>query len=244
MSQGNPEGPSGGRQAASPRSSVADGGGPRGMFADFAEPRRAEEDLAMQARRGVVSPDDLARLSGPRDRAVRLGERFEGEYRLRDHTGAYRWHLVRSVPVRDEGGRLLRRFGTATDIDDRKRSEQDARFLAEAGLARGRGGRVAGGRPPGRAPLRGLVRGGPARRGRVVATGGVRTRRPGQGRSEWLVALTGWGQEADRQRSKEAGFDAHLVKPVDPEDLRKLVLSSRPDGERLSTHNPSLDSPP
>ena len=39
-----------------------------------------------------------------------------------------------------------------------------------------------------------------------------------------LVALTGWGQEADRQRSKEAGFDAHLVKPVDPEDLMKLVL--------------------
>lgn len=87
------------------------------------------------AWRQVVDPDDLIRLSGPRDRAVALGERFEGEYRLRDRTGAYRWHLVRSVPVRDEGGQLLRRFGTATDIDDRKRSEQDARFLAEAGAA-------------------------------------------------------------------------------------------------------------
>ena len=49
-----------------------------------------------------------------------------------------------------------------------------------AGLARGRGGRVAGGRPPGRAPLRRLVRGGPARRGRVVAAGGDRPRRPDQ----------------------------------------------------------------
>ena len=30
-----------------------------------------------------------------------------------------------------------------------------------------------------------------------------------------LVALTGWGQEEDRRRSEEAGFDAHLVKPID-----------------------------
>jgi CheY-like chemotaxis protein len=34
-----------------------------------------------------------------------------------------------------------------------------------------------------------------------------------------LIALTGWGQEEDRARSREAGFDAHLVKPVDPADL-------------------------
>jgi PAS domain S-box-containing protein len=34
-----------------------------------------------------------------------------------------------------------------------------------------------------------------------------------------IVAITGWGQEADRQRSREAGFDQHLVKPVDPQDL-------------------------
>jgi PAS domain S-box-containing protein len=38
-----------------------------------------------------------------------------------------------------------------------------------------------------------------------------------------LVALTGWGQEGDRQRSREAGFDCHLVKPVDPEALRALL---------------------
>lgn len=38
-----------------------------------------------------------------------------------------------------------------------------------------------------------------------------------------LVALTGWGQEEDRQRSREAGFDGHLVKPVDLSDLEKLL---------------------
>ena len=39
-----------------------------------------------------------------------------------------------------------------------------------------------------------------------------------------LVAITGYGQEADRERSRAAGFDAHLVKPVDLDDLRGLLL--------------------
>jgi signal transduction histidine kinase/CheY-like chemotaxis protein len=38
-----------------------------------------------------------------------------------------------------------------------------------------------------------------------------------------LVALTGWGQESDRRRSEEAGFDAHLVKPVDDGILTRLL---------------------
>jgi CheY-like chemotaxis protein len=38
-----------------------------------------------------------------------------------------------------------------------------------------------------------------------------------------LVAQTGWGQEDDRRRSREAGFDEHLVKPVDLEDLTAIL---------------------
>ena len=38
-----------------------------------------------------------------------------------------------------------------------------------------------------------------------------------------LVALTGWGQEEDRRRSKEAGFDFHIIKPVEPATLEKLL---------------------
>lgn len=38
-----------------------------------------------------------------------------------------------------------------------------------------------------------------------------------------LVALTGWGQEEDRRRSEEAGFNAHMVKPVDYAALTKLL---------------------
>jgi len=47
------------------------------------------------------------------------------------------------------------------------------------------------------------------------------------GKDVILVALTGWGQEADRRRSEEAGFDAHMVKPPDQETLKKL-LAARP----------------
>jgi CheY-like chemotaxis protein len=45
------------------------------------------------------------------------------------------------------------------------------------------------------------------------------------GRDAVLVALTGWGQEVDRRRSREAGFDMHLVKPVDPATLCDMLVT-------------------
>jgi signal transduction histidine kinase len=50
-----------------------------------------------------------------------------------------------------------------------------------------------------------------------------RIRREPWGRRTFLVALTGWGQEEDRQRAHAAGFDVHLTKPVDPAALNALV---------------------
>ena len=47
---------------------------------------------------------------------------------------------------------------------------------------------------------------------------------PGDMRRCW-VALTGWGQQADRERTRDAGFERHLVKPVDLEVLRELLAS-------------------
>jgi CheY-like chemotaxis protein len=44
-----------------------------------------------------------------------------------------------------------------------------------------------------------------------------------RGKDIFLVALTGYGQAEDRKRALEAGFDAHLVKPVDPDDLLKVL---------------------
>jgi PAS domain S-box-containing protein len=47
-----------------------------------------------------------------------------------------------------------------------------------------------------------------------------------------LVAQTGWGQDEDRRRSAEAGFDAHLVKPVDPASLQDLLQNLKPKAHR------------
>ncbi|MGH6635956.1 MAG: hypothetical protein ACRED0_07420 [Gammaproteobacteria bacterium] len=45
-----------------------------------------------------------------------------------------------------------------------------------------------------------------------------------RGVRRWLlVALTGWGQDEDRRKSREAGFEGHLVKPVDHGALTKLL---------------------
>lgn len=41
-----------------------------------------------------------------------------------------------------------------------------------------------------------------------------------------LVAVTGWGQESDRRRAREAGFDEHLSKPVDPEQIHSILEGS------------------
>jgi CheY-like chemotaxis protein len=56
-----------------------------------------------------------------------------------------------------------------------------------------------------------------------------------------MVALTGWGQEEDRHKSSEAGFDVHIVKPADPDVLAKVLTSRRaPEeglvGDRGQTH--------
>jgi CheY-like chemotaxis protein len=45
-----------------------------------------------------------------------------------------------------------------------------------------------------------------------------------------IVALTGWGQDEDRKRVREAGFDHHLVKPVDLGALQSLMASAQADG--------------
>ena len=78
--------------------------------------------------RKFVHPDDVA--SGAledREGAVSRGAAWEGELRLRREDGAYRWFLIRSNPFRDQDGNVIRRYATATDIDDRKRAEERVR---------------------------------------------------------------------------------------------------------------------
>ncbi len=54
------------------------------------------------------------------------------------------------------------------------------------------------------------------------------------GKNAVLIALTGWGQDEDRRRSREVGFDSHLVKPLDPEALSTL-LARLPASARLES---------
>ena len=56
-----------------------------------------------------------------------------------------------------------------------------------------------------------------------------RIRNTAWGQGMRMIAVTGWGQDEDRRRSAMAGFDGHLVKPVHPETLAKLLGSRSPD---------------
>jgi CheY-like chemotaxis protein len=66
-----------------------------------------------------------------------------------------------------------------------------------------------------------------------------RIRQQPWGRGMILIAVTGWGQDSDREQSREAGFDHHLVKPVDPAAVMKLVasLDQSASARRASVHS-------
>ncbi|XXY47781.1 PAS domain S-box protein [Sorangium sp. So ce269] len=79
----------------------------------------------------AVHPDDAPRVAAARRAAIKAGAAFELEVRLRRHDGVYRWFLGRAEPIKDAGGRVVRWFGTSTDIDERKRAEESLRLSEE-----------------------------------------------------------------------------------------------------------------
>ena len=81
---------------------------------------------------GAIHPEDRPAVQARWTEALATGLPFEAEYRLRAGSAAHRWHLGRAVPIRGEDGLVARWFGTATDIDDRKRAERTLAFLAAA----------------------------------------------------------------------------------------------------------------
>jgi PAS domain S-box-containing protein len=123
--------------------------GPDGSGA-FANRRWLEYTGSSQRQHGNFDPEDQAWREStcihPGDldgyvtcwrRAIATGQPFELELRLRRADGEYRWFLTRHVPLRDEQGRILKWFGTATDIEDQKQAEQERERLRqlEADLA-------------------------------------------------------------------------------------------------------------
>ena len=98
-------------------------------------------EVGYESWQHVHTPEGLERVKKMWPEALRSGEPYEIEYPLRRHDGEWRWHLGRALPIRDENGRIVRWFGTNTDIHDRKQmeealgqaleSEQHARGIAE-----------------------------------------------------------------------------------------------------------------
>jgi PAS domain S-box-containing protein len=96
--------------------------------------------------RGLIHPDDLGAVVAQATRAIAAGQRFTTECRFRGSDGRYFWIATSAAPRRDASGRIVRWFGTAFDIDERKRalealrasrsqladSERRFRALAEA----------------------------------------------------------------------------------------------------------------
>ena len=74
-----------------------------------------------------VHPDDLAPLMNRWRQALASGKPGEIEARLRRHDGVFRWFLVRSEPLRDESGKVVKWYATSTDIEDRKQAEEKLR---------------------------------------------------------------------------------------------------------------------
>jgi GAF domain-containing protein len=79
-----------------------------------------------------VHPDDLARRNAAWGAALRAGDTYEVELRLRRHDGVYRWFLLRTIPIKDGSGRVVEWMGSAADIDERKRTEENLRLLAQS----------------------------------------------------------------------------------------------------------------
>jgi PAS domain S-box-containing protein len=81
---------------------------------------------------GVVHPEDLPRVMEKWIEDMAAGEPCEDEMRLRRADGKYRWFLVRTAPLRDEEGHIVKWYGTSIDIDDRKRAESQSWALIDA----------------------------------------------------------------------------------------------------------------
>ncbi|MGA3268620.1 MAG: PAS domain-containing protein [Verrucomicrobiota bacterium] len=75
----------------------------------------------------AAHPEDRARLANEWRAALTSGQALETEGRLRRADGEYRWFLIRSVPLYDEAGSIVKWYGKSSDIEDRKRAEAQLR---------------------------------------------------------------------------------------------------------------------
>ena len=93
------------------------------------------DDMRQWGTNGTVHSDDLPHVVDVFTRAIASGEPYDFEARIRRFDGVYRWFQVRGLPLRDTHGQTARWYVLLSDIEDRKRAEEERRrseaFLVE-----------------------------------------------------------------------------------------------------------------
>ncbi|RPI87882.1 MAG: PAS domain S-box protein [Chloroflexi bacterium] len=98
---------------------------------DYINERYIEFDGIQKGEEGdwsithLFHPDDQEGTVEAWDEAMRNGENYQYEHRIRMANGTYRWHLSRAVPVRNPNGEIVKWYGTATNIDTQKQVERN-----------------------------------------------------------------------------------------------------------------------
>jgi PAS domain S-box-containing protein len=92
------------------------------------------EEMRCDGWRNLIHPDHVTRVIEKFSRHIATGDVWEDTFPLRGLDGSYRWFLSRAMPIRDEGGRVVRWFGTQTDItkhlEEAERNAQLATIVA------------------------------------------------------------------------------------------------------------------
>lgn len=85
----------------------------------------ARDQFGQSSWQPILHPDDVQRSIDTYFGCVRAGKPYQIEYRFKDRfRGDYRWFMGQALPIRNEQGEIVKWFGTYTDIDDHKRSEE------------------------------------------------------------------------------------------------------------------------
>ncbi|MGK3992541.1 PAS domain S-box protein [Sorangium sp. So ce1024] len=90
------------------------------------------EDTGGEGWSRIIHPEEHEQAIETWRQSLRTGEPYENQCRLRRADGVYRWFIGRAVASRDGAGRIVRWFGTYTDIDDQKRAEEERQRLVQA----------------------------------------------------------------------------------------------------------------
>ncbi|WP_052726258.1 PAS domain-containing protein [Devosia epidermidihirudinis] len=91
----------------------------------------AREQKATEGWVDVYHPDDQERAAATWQHSLATGEEYKIEHRLRHNSGDYRWTLGLALPVRDQDGRVVRWFGTLTDIHETRLAAEERELVAQ-----------------------------------------------------------------------------------------------------------------